>query len=300
MLNGLFDVWGLLGSHLDWMLMKRALDAASRDSSARRRRLTARKARESGSVPSWDAAQVGGRGVEAKQRRVKVRVCRVAEGTKGKSPPKPQRMVMAIITRRKLRKYSFNLLLFFILFLIFVDFDIEQNANQMTDADAGHTLRRRIQEIWNQREEVVPTYYERSRAIWDEASDVPVTIIQRHVPGRTGSNYTKGAHIRAPLGWTFFDNLYVYKGTVYIVTNTSAHIPDVRMMISAGRPLLDEHGDHLRREPTERHMKIISPDAVTKEFGRFAKRVEGTSVRTFGPQFIAGLVLPLIRSVHCK
>lgn len=70
---------------------------------------------------------------------------------------------------------------------------------------------------------------------------------------------------------------------MYVVTNATAHIPDVRMMISAGRPLLDEHGDELRREPTEQHMKVLTPDAAYKEFGSFAKRVEGTSVRSFSP-----------------
>lgn len=89
---------------------------------------------------------------------------------------------MVITTRRKVRRYCFHLLLLALFLIVFVDFDVEQNIRQTPD-DSG-PRQRRIREKWNEKDEAIPTYYERSRAAWSNLYEVPLTIVQRHVPGQ--------------------------------------------------------------------------------------------------------------------
>lgn len=81
-------------------------------------------------------------------------------------------------------------------------------------------------------------------------------------------------------GWTLMDNVYVFKGTLYIVSDDPERdrIPHIQNMISSGKPIRKEPGDEHRREPTDQNMQVITSRQAHQMFGTSVKRVEGTSV----------------------
>lgn len=63
------------------------------------------------------------------------------------------------------------------------------------------------------------------------------------------------------------------------MTDSREHVPEIRQMISSGKDIIDEPQAMLRTEPTGQNMQIISPTEAKRALGKFAKRIEGTSVR---------------------
>ncbi|KAG8902553.1 hypothetical protein FRC00_003441 [Tulasnella sp. 408] len=75
------------------------------------------------------------------------------------------------------------------------------------------------------------------------------------------------------------DNVYVFKGAMYMVSDDPEQdrIPPIQKMISSGKPIRREPGDEHRREPTDQNMRVITSRRALQLFGQSVKRVEGTS-----------------------
>lgn len=59
-------------------------------------------------------------------------------------------------------------------------------------------------------------------------------------------------------GWTMFERLYLYNGTLYAVTEEPELYPEMRMMTSTGLPASSEPGNEQAREPTGNELKLIT------------------------------------------
>jgi len=105
--------------------------------------------------------------------------------------------------------------------------------------------------------------------------EVPETSILAHAPG-----------------WTVFDRLYMLNGTLYVVLSDPSSAPDRRMMTSSGYEIWNPPEEVAKREPTDKHMRIITPKEAAEIFGDEAGTGTATNVQgvTFlvndPPQFI--------------
>ena len=79
-------------------------------------------------------------------------------------------------------------------------------------------------------------------------------------------------------GWTLLDKMYVLNGTVYIVTDQPDIVPDRKFITSTGADIGNSREEVQARLPTDRDMRIISPEEAKKLFGTGANRVEGLTV----------------------
>ncbi|QRV98017.1 transmembrane protein [Ceratobasidium sp. AG-Ba] len=79
---------------------------------------------------------------------------------------------------------------------------------------------------------------------------VPETSILAHAPG-----------------WTIFDRLYMLNGTIYVVVSNTTEAPDRRMMTSSGYEVWNPPEEVAKREPTDKHMRIITPSEAAEIFG---------------------------------
>ena len=80
-------------------------------------------------------------------------------------------------------------------------------------------------------------------------------------------------------GWTIFDKMYIYNGTVYLVSDEPETFPDRKFMSSSGA-IIENHNEAARM-PTDKDMRIISTSAARKLFGTGANRIQGVTVRAF-------------------
>ncbi|BEJ16657.1 hypothetical protein CspHIS471_0600580 [Cutaneotrichosporon sp. HIS471] len=88
-------------------------------------------------------------------------------------------------------------------------------------------------------------------------------------------------------GWTVLDDIYLYNGTWYIVTDNPSSIPLRRMMISTGAEIWNDQASINRREPTENEMRIIFPSEANRLWGHSVSRVADTSFLVNDPpQFL--------------
>ncbi|KAG8968934.1 hypothetical protein FRC03_005479 [Tulasnella sp. 419] len=78
-------------------------------------------------------------------------------------------------------------------------------------------------------------------------------------------------------GFTLFDNLLVFNGTVYIVSDDQQTIPQIRLMTSTGYILVNDPVEIAKREPTSKDMQVISSQEAAKLFGRKVVAVEGVT-----------------------
>ncbi|KAG9083086.1 hypothetical protein FRC07_014020, partial [Ceratobasidium sp. 392] len=79
---------------------------------------------------------------------------------------------------------------------------------------------------------------------------VPETSVLAHAPG-----------------WTVFDRLYMLNGTVYVVLSDPSSAPARRMMTSSGYEVWNPPEEVAKREPTDKHMRIITPKEAAEIFG---------------------------------
>lgn len=115
----------------------------------------------------------------------------------------------------------------------------------------------------------IPSVPSNARLSWNSGS-VPQTKIISHVPG-----------------WTLLDKMYVLNGTVYIVTDQPDIVPDRKFITSTGADIGNSREEVQARLPTDRDMRIISPEEAKKLFGTGANRVEGLTWLANDPrQFI--------------
>ena len=81
------------------------------------------------------------------------------------------------------------------------------------------------------------------------------------------------------VGWTAFDRLYVFNGTLYVVTTNPESVPERKFMTSTGVNIGNSPEEVMARMPGDKEMRIISPEEAKKLFGGGANRVEGVTVR---------------------
>ncbi len=98
-------------------------------------------------------------------------------------------------------------------------------------------------------------------------------------------------------GWTIFEKMYIYNGTVYLVSDEPETFPDRKFMISSG-VIIDEDNPELKaaRVPSDKDMRFISTAEARKLFGTGANRIQGVTVRAFTaiPMTYVFLTLPLV------
>ena len=75
--------------------------------------------------------------------------------------------------------------------------------------------------------------------------------------------------------------MYIYNGTVYLVSDEQETFPDRKFMTSSGVYVYNEAETVPSRMPTDKDMRIISTSAARKLFGTGANRVQGVTVRAF-------------------
>ncbi|KAG8925361.1 hypothetical protein FRC02_009719 [Tulasnella sp. 418] len=93
--------------------------------------------------------------------------------------------------------------------------------------------------------------------------------------------------LRHSAGYTVFDQLYMFNGTILIVSDRN-DLPAIRMMTSSGFPRTNLASDNIKREPTDEHMQIITPSQARERFGHEAIHVKGvTFIINDPPQFVA-------------
>lgn len=103
------------------------------------------------------------------------------------------------------------------------------------------------------------------------------------------------------LGFTVLNNAYALNGTIYIVQadENPAKFPERYMMISDGSPRLDAQPAR-DRGPTDKNMRIVNVTEARGIFGRFANRMEGTSVsRARLDCFVVAQLCLLARNCAC-
>jgi hypothetical protein len=75
--------------------------------------------------------------------------------------------------------------------------------------------------------------------------------------------------------------MYIYNGTVYLVSDEPETFPDRKYMTSAGINIGNGPEMVAARQPTDKDMRIISTSAAKKLFGTGANRVQGVTVRAY-------------------
>ncbi|TYJ52838.1 hypothetical protein B9479_006561 [Cryptococcus floricola] len=118
----------------------------------------------------------------------------------------------------------------------------------------------------------------------------------------------QGAHrtevlAHAP-GWTIFDDIYLFNGTWFIVTDNPSSIPLLRLMSSTGNEIWNDEESIRGREPTDKDMRIVFPSEAKRLWGHSASLVSGSTFLINDPSqfldhyyhFAAELLLGLWRT----
>jgi hypothetical protein len=79
-------------------------------------------------------------------------------------------------------------------------------------------------------------------------------------------------------GWTIFDRLYIFKGVVYIVSDSHSSIPDVQFIYSKGIRIQPGTKAEEERLPTDREIRVITTQEARRLFGTGAQLIDGTTV----------------------
>lgn len=94
-------------------------------------------------------------------------------------------------------------------------------------------------------------------------------------------------------GWTVFRDLYMFNGTLLIVSSSPSSFPEIRYMTSTGLAADVTPANIAAREPTQWNMDILSPEQAAQRWGattenRKIMSVEGnTLLFNDPPQFLA-------------
>ncbi|WWC66282.1 uncharacterized protein I206_100183 [Kwoniella pini CBS 10737] len=105
---------------------------------------------------------------------------------------------------------------------------------------------------------------------WDDEGGSTMTSVLGHAPG-----------------WTIFDQIYLFNGTWYIVTDSPSSVPLLRLMVSTGNEIWNDEESIKGREPTEKDMRIIFPSEAKRLWGNSASLVSGTTFLVNDPpQFL--------------
>lgn len=76
---------------------------------------------------------------------------------------------------------------------------------------------------------------------WGEQG-APRTQVLAHAPGESlrASKTVENGIYRSSVGWTIFDNIYLFNGTWFIVTDNPSSIPLLRLMVSTGNEIWND------------------------------------------------------------
>lgn len=91
---------------------------------------------------------------------------------------------------------------------------------------------------------------------------MPDTVTVAHVPG-----------------WTIFDRLYALNGTLYVVTDDPASVPDRGFVISTALRIANGPVEEAKRMPTDKELQVISTADAKTLFGSGAVVLDGVTVR---------------------
>ena len=86
-------------------------------------------------------------------------------------------------------------------------------------------------------------------------------------------------------GWTIFDRLYIFKGVVYIVSDSHSTIPDVQFIYSKGIRIQPGTKAEEERLPTDREIRVITTQEARRLFGTGAQLIDGTNVSFDTPYY---------------
>jgi hypothetical protein len=85
-------------------------------------------------------------------------------------------------------------------------------------------------------------------------------------------------------GWSIIDQLYIFKGVVYIVSNDPHKIPDLSAIYSKGVDIEVGEEAEMARLPDDTDIRIISTTEARALFGTGAQILDGVTVcRLFLP-----------------
>ena len=79
-------------------------------------------------------------------------------------------------------------------------------------------------------------------------------------------------------GWTILDRLYALDGTLYIVTDDPASLPDRKYIISTALRIANGPIEAAKRLPTDKELRIISTAEAKNLFGSGADVLDGVTV----------------------
>lgn len=80
-------------------------------------------------------------------------------------------------------------------------------------------------------------------------------------------------------GWTIFDRLYALDGTLYVVTDDPASVPNRNFVLSTGLRIVNGPVEAAKRIPTDKELKVISTADAKTLFGSGAVVLDGVTVR---------------------
>lgn len=90
----------------------------------------------------------------------------------------------------------------------------------------------------------------------------------------------------ARAGWTIIDKLYLLNGTLYIVTDKPDSIPDRNLITSTGINIENGAEAWEARHPTDKEMRIVTPQEAKAIFGPDAQIIDGVSVRLLNDLYL--------------
>lgn len=111
-----------------------------------------------------------------------------------------------------------------------------------------------------------------------QPTTVPETTVVTHAPGRLYFLSYILIYLHHT-GWTIFDQLYIFKGVVYIVTDSPSTIPDLSSIYSRGIYILPGRENEPLRLPTDEDICIINPTQAKQLFGSGIQTIDGNTVR---------------------
>ncbi|KAL5512942.1 hypothetical protein ACEPAH_3340 [Sanghuangporus vaninii] len=111
------------------------------------------------------------------------------------------------------------------------------------------------------------------RLTWKDA--IPETEMLHHSPG-----------------WTVFDRLYIYNGTIYIVTSSPESIPELMYITSSGYDMHNGQEEVLKRRPTDKDIRVVSPSEAQHLFSlppQQNQKQQGSSSSTYSIPRLTGV-----------
>ncbi|KAK7056614.1 hypothetical protein VNI00_002331 [Paramarasmius palmivorus] len=112
----------------------------------------------------------------------------------------------------------------------------------------------------------IPNRETPTRLSWG-SSRVPETKVIAHAPG-----------------WSMFDKLYLYKGTVFLVSDNQKVVPEPVAVYSKGIELkLGEEAERLRH-PTDEDFRVVSTEEAKQLFGSRAQIIDGMTFLVNEPE----------------